>query len=110
MPKVCRNGLAHKDSLSAPERIARGSDAHPQILALFIREAALVGAIGGILGLVLGACVIYGAIPCFGRTPLLRAEVAAGAILFYACVGVIAGILPARRASRIPASEALSYD
>lgn len=80
-----------------------------QILILFITEAAMVGAIGGIMGFLLGAGVIQ-LITCFGLTPYLRLEVGLGAILFSTFVGIAAGALPARSAAKIPAIEALSYD
>ena len=80
-----------------------------QILSLFIMEAALIGAIGGFIGLGLGFLVIQ-AIPYFGITPYLSLEVAVGVIIFAMGVGMAAGAIPARNASKIPAVEALSYD
>lgn len=81
-----------------------------QILALFVVEAGMIGMIGGLAGLLLGIIVIQ-IIPNFvSLTPYLRPEVAAGAVLFATVVGIVAGAIPARNASRIPAIEALSYD
>lgn len=80
-----------------------------QILSLFIMEAALIGAVGGIIGLVLGFLVIQ-IIPYFGVNPYLAPEVAIGVVLFAMGVGMVAGFIPARSAAKIPAVEALRYD
>jgi len=80
-----------------------------QILSLFIMEAALIGAIGGIIGLALGILVIQ-FIPYFGVIPYLSLEVAVGVVVFAMATGMVAGFIPARNASKIPAVEALSYD
>lgn len=80
-----------------------------QILSIFLIEAGLIGATGGIIGLGVGIVVIA-LVPYFGITPYLSPEVAVGAVLFAIGVGAVAGLIPARNASKIPAVEALSYD
>lgn len=80
-----------------------------QILGLFILEASLIGATGGIIGLGVGI-IIIAFIPYFGITPYLSLEVAIGVVLFAIGVGAIAGFIPARNGSKVPAVEALSYD
>jgi putative ABC transport system permease protein len=80
-----------------------------QILALFLSEAGMIGGMGGLIGLGIGMMVM-GIIPYFGVIPYLAPEVAAGAVLFAVVVGMIAGFIPARNASKIPPIEALRYD
>jgi putative ABC transport system permease protein len=79
-----------------------------QILALFLFEAALLAGVGGIFGVGLG----------FGLAALLRMLVpalplhtpmgyAVAAVVFAIGVGLASGVLPARRAARLDALEAL---
>jgi putative ABC transport system permease protein len=78
------------------------------ILNLFLGESVVLAAIGGTVGLALGA----------GLAQLLRLALpalpvhtpwnfAVGAILMSAVIGLLAGVLPARRASRLDPIEAL---
>jgi putative ABC transport system permease protein len=78
------------------------------ILGLFLGEAVALSALGGFFGLILGvglAQAIHLAMPALPvHTPLafvMVAEVAAAAI------GLIAGVLPARRAALLDPVEAL---
>ena len=79
-----------------------------QILSLFIGEAVVLASIGGLAGLVLGAGgawllgILVPALPT--HTPwsyVIMAELLAAAI------GLLAGVLPARRAARLDPVEAL---
>ncbi|MBD3398477.1 FtsX-like permease family protein [Candidatus Micrarchaeota archaeon] len=79
------------------------------ILALFVVEAGLIGGIGGLIGLALGFLFMQ-LVPYFGIIPYLAPEIAVGVILFAMATGMVAGIIPARNASKIPAIEALRYD
>ena len=79
-----------------------------QVLLLFLAEAALLAAIGGLSGLALGialAQLLHAAFPALPvATPwsyALAAEVVAVAI------GVVAGVAPANRAARLDPVEAL---
>ncbi|MDH3589165.1 MAG: FtsX-like permease family protein, partial [Gammaproteobacteria bacterium] len=79
-----------------------------QVLGLFLGEAVLLSAIGGVAGLILGAggaFLLHAAMPALPvHTPLqfvLIAEVVA--IL----IGLIAGVAPAQRAARLEPLDAL---
>jgi putative ABC transport system permease protein len=79
-----------------------------QILALFIGEAVMLASIGGLAGLVIGvggSWLIGRLVPALPtHTPwsyVLMAE------MLSAVIGLLAGVLPARRASRMDPIEAL---
>jgi putative ABC transport system permease protein len=78
------------------------------ILYLFLGESIMLAALGGMLGLLLGiglAQLIQLAVPALPvHTPL---SFAAGALILSAGIGLMAGVLPARRASRLDPIEAL---
>jgi putative ABC transport system permease protein len=78
------------------------------ILALFLGEAVVLAALGGVAGLVLGvglAQLIHLVIPALPvHTPVLYAVLA---IALASLIGLAAGVLPARRASRLDPVESL---
>lgn len=79
-----------------------------QIVILFLGEAAILAAIGGIAGLIFGAGgahllgVIIPAIPV--STPIFYVALAESLAI---TIGLIAGVLPARRAAKLDPIEAL---
>lgn len=79
-----------------------------QILALFLGEAALLAAVGGLAGLVLGGSLAqllhfsFAALPV--HTPWSYALLAEGVAV---AIGLLAGVLPARRAALMDPVEAL---
>jgi putative ABC transport system permease protein len=87
--------------------VALGATRH-QIVMLFLGEAALLAAIGGSAGLLLGAslahllALIVPALPV--ATPWWFAALAEGVAI---AVGLAAGVLPAQRASRMEPVDAL---
>jgi putative ABC transport system permease protein len=81
---------------------------HEQVLSLFLGEAVVLAAVGGMSGLVLGiggAQMLHFALPTLPvHTPLgyiVLSEVMA------VVIGLVAGILPARRAAQLDPVEAL---
>jgi putative ABC transport system permease protein len=78
------------------------------ILGLFLSESIMLAALGGILGLLLGiglAQLIRFAIPTFPvHTPW---SFAVGTLAMSAMIGLLAGVLPARSASRLNPIDAL---
>jgi putative ABC transport system permease protein len=86
-------------ALGAPRR---------SILNLFLGESVVLAAIGGTVGLALGvgiAQLLHLALPDMPvHTPW---NFALGAIAMAAVIGLLAGVLPARRAARLDAIEAL---
>lgn len=78
------------------------------ILNLFLGESVMLAALGGILGLILGigiAQLVKLAVPAFPvHTPW---SFAVGAVVISGLIGLIAGVMPARNASRLDPIEAL---
>ena len=78
------------------------------ILGLFLGEAVALSALGGVIGLVLGmglAQLIHLAVPALPvHTPLMFVLLAEGLAI---AIGLLAGVLPARRAAQLDPVEAL---
>lgn len=77
------------------------------ILAQFLTESTLIGAVGGLVGALLGLVVVLGVAIAREWTPVLPREVVLLAPLGGAVVGVVAGYFPARRAARTDPTSAL---
>jgi len=84
------------------------------ILRQFIAEAAVIGLFGGILGVALGAIVVFAttASGVMGTTQLflLTPRLAVGSIVFSLVLGVLAGLYPARHAARLNPVQALRHE
>ena len=80
-----------------------------EIIYIFTIEAGILGLLGGILGL-LFALMFNFTLGLFGVTTAMSIELLLGSVVFAFGIGVLAGVLPAKRASEIPAIEALRYE
>jgi putative ABC transport system permease protein len=80
-----------------------------QVLAVFLAEAALLSAAGGVLGVLvgwLGTRVLVAFYPALPATPPPWAVIAS--LLLATAVGMLFGLLPARRATQLDPVEALA--
>ncbi|MFH0961768.1 MAG: ABC transporter permease [archaeon] len=89
---------------------ARNSD----ILTIFLMNAALIGLVGGCLGILLGV-VFSGLLPAIiGGTPFIRSggiiSLKSVAMAVSVSVGILAGIIPAYQASKLKPVDALRYE
>lgn len=74
----------------------------PQILTAFLFEAAILSCAGGVVGLVGGLAIDRAFVALYPAFPVQPPPWAAsGALLVSVLVGVVFGMLPARRASRL---------
>ena len=86
------------------------------ILSIFMIEAGLIGMVGGLLGVILGnlfAFSVQGVASLLGFTLLqmtLQWDVIFFALFFAFVIGMISGILPAYKASKLRPVEALRWE
>ena len=85
--------------------------AHPaDIRAQFLVESLTLAAIGGIIGIALGLGIAKLVATAFGWSMLARTDIILLALLVSAAVGVIFGLYPALKASRLDPITALRYE
>jgi len=85
-----------------------------RIVRELVLEAGLIGFLGGAIGLVLGAVVVYFANEAGRSSGTVLFELTAGtaivAILFSTILGAVAGFVPAMHAARLDPVSALRYE
>jgi putative ABC transport system permease protein len=80
------------------------------ILAQFLAESLVLAVSGGIVGILLGVTTTQILARRFGWTIPIRPEIIGLAVGFSCLVGVVFGLFPARKASRLDPIEALRYE
>jgi putative ABC transport system permease protein len=90
-------------------RMAIGAKPH-QILAQFLVEAFTLSLMGGVLGVLLGVGAGLRLASQFGWPLLIRPDIIVISVLSSSLVGVVFGLYPARKASRLDPIEALRYE
>lgn len=78
------------------------------IMLIFIMESGMLGLIGGIIGILMGVGILL-VVESFGIPYVLSPAIFGFAFLFSAGTGILAGIIPAREASKMDPVEALRY-
>ncbi|MFJ8504979.1 ABC transporter permease [Streptomyces avermitilis] len=78
-----------------------------QIAGQFLLESTTVGLLGGVIGAVLGMVVVVAVSGISEWTPVLDVRLALGAPVAGALVGLLAGLYPSLRASRMEPVDAL---
>jgi putative ABC transport system permease protein len=85
---------------------ARGKD----ILRQFLGEAVVLSVAGGLLGITAGVVTARWLTAAFHWPVAFRWDVMILAVVFSGAVGVVFGLYPARKASRLDPIEALRYE
>lgn len=81
-----------------------------QILFQFLVEAITLTLIGGLIGMGLGTGTALLVSHFAGWPPLVSWPVIVGGVLFSMIIGIVFGLLPANKASRLDPIEALRYE
>jgi len=80
------------------------------ILIQFLIEAATVSGVGGILGVLCGYAGAYVAKTFFSTSIVISNNIVLGAFVFSIVVGLVFGIYPANKASKLNPIEALRFE
>jgi len=90
-------------------RKALGAGEH-HILGQFLAEALFYAMLGGLLGLITGIALTKAAGSVLGIEATVSASAATLSVLFSATVGIIFGLMPAYKASKLDPVEALRHE
>lgn len=80
------------------------------VLLQFLIEAATISSLGGILGVLLGFIGAYFAQNIFKMTIVISSNIVVGAFVFSVLVGIVFGIYPANKASKLNPIDALRFE
>jgi putative ABC transport system permease protein len=80
------------------------------ILIQFLIESASISSFGGLIGVILGYVFAYFAQTLFKTTVLISNQVVLGAFIFSVLVGIIFGMYPASKASKLSPIDALRFE
>ncbi len=80
------------------------------VLTQFLVEAAMLAALGGMLGVLFGIGLSYLVVSYFGWPFIPSPTIMVIAVIFSAGVGLVFGFFPARRAARLDPIDALRYE
>ncbi|MCX5858556.1 MAG: ABC transporter permease [Proteobacteria bacterium] len=90
-------------------RMAVGAKSR-HILAQFLVEALVLSMAGGLIGVGLGVLAAQRLASAFGWPMQIRLDIVLISVIFSALVGVVFGLYPARKASRLDPIEALRFE
>lgn len=80
------------------------------ILLQFLMESAIISCLGGIIGVLTGFLIAYFAQTVLKMTVVISSSVVIGAVAFSVFVGILFGMYPASKASKLNPIEALRFE
>jgi putative ABC transport system permease protein len=90
-------------------RMAVGAMAQ-DILVQFLIEAVVLSGIGGIVGIIMGMAITVGVSVAMDITLVIDPSITMIALLFSMLIGIVFGIIPARKAANMNPIDALRYE
>jgi putative ABC transport system permease protein len=80
------------------------------ILVQFLIESAALSVAGGLIGIVVGLLIAWGATRAFNLPTIISPLAVIGSFVFSAAVGIFFGIYPANHAAKLDPVDALRYE